>query len=128
MADNIKEFEITAMISVPAVFEVIYRKLIKGIEKKGKLETVKKGVKVSQALLKLKIDVRKKLFKEIHANLGGKLRLALAGGAALDPQTQKGFNDLGLTEGTLDTIKPDYFSPFLIDFFSGASNSSGTIK
>ena len=97
MADNIKEFEITAMISVPAVFEVIYRKLIKGIEKKGKLETVKKGVKVSQALLKLKIDVRKKLFKEIHANLGGKLRLALAGGAALDPQTQKGFNDLGIT-------------------------------
>lgn len=38
------------------------------------------------------------------------------------------FNDLGLTEGTLDTIKPDYFSPFLINFFSGASNSSGTIK
>ena len=97
MADNIKEFEITAMISVPAVFEVIYRKLIKGIEKQGKLETVKKGVKISQALLKLKIDVRKKLFKEIHANLGGKLRLALAGGAALDPQTQKGFNDLGIT-------------------------------
>ena len=97
MADNIKEFEITALISVPAVYEVIYRKLIKGIEKKGKLETVRKGVKISQALLKLKIDVRKKLFKEIHANLGGKLRLALAGGAALDPQTQKGFNDLGIT-------------------------------
>ena len=97
MADNIKEFEITALISVPAVYEVIYRKLIKGIEKKGKLETVKKGVKISQALLKLKIDVRKKLFKEIHANLGGKLRLALAGGAALDPQTQKGFNELGIT-------------------------------
>ena len=97
MAENIKEFEITAMISVPAVYEVIYRKLLKGIEKKGKLETVKKGVKISQALLKIKIDVRKKLFKEIHANLGGKLRLALAGGAALDAETQKGFNDLGIT-------------------------------
>lgn len=96
MADNIKEFEITAMISVPAVFEVIYRKVMKGIEKKGKLETVKKGVKISQALLKVGIDVRKKLFKEIHANLGGKLRLALAGGAALDPETQKGFNELGI--------------------------------
>ena len=97
MADNIKEFEITAMISVPAVFEVIYRKVLKGIEKKGKLETVKKGIKISQALLKLKIDVRKKIFKEIHANLGGKLRLVLAGGAALDPETQKGFNELGIT-------------------------------
>ena len=97
MADNIKEFGITAMISVPAVFEVIYRKVMKGIEKKGKLETVKKGVKISQVLLKVGIDVRKKLFKEIHANLGGKLRLAVAGGAALDPETQKGFNDLGIT-------------------------------
>ncbi len=96
MADNIKEFGITAMISVPAVFEVIYRKLMKAIEKKGKLETVKKGVKISQALLKIRIDVRKKLFKEIHDNLGGKLRLALAGGAALSPETQQGFNDLGI--------------------------------
>ena len=96
MADNIKEFEITAMISVPAVFEVIYRKVMKAIEKKGKAETVRKGVKISQALLKVGIDVRKKIFKEIHANFGGKLRIALAGGAALDPETQKGFNDLGI--------------------------------
>ena len=97
MADNIKEFGITAMISVPAVFEVIYRKIMKSIEKKGKLETVKKGVKISQALLKVGIDVRKKIFKEIHNNLGGKLRIALAGGAPLDSETQKGFNDLGIT-------------------------------
>ena len=34
MADNIKEFEITAMISVPAVFDIIYRKVMKSIEKK----------------------------------------------------------------------------------------------
>jgi len=97
IADNVKEFGITAMISVPAVFEVIYRKIMKSIDKKGKTETVKKGVKISQALLKVGIDVRKKLFKEIHANLGGKLRLAVAGGAALDPESQKGFNDLGIT-------------------------------
>ena len=95
MADNIKEFGITAMISVPAVFEVIYRKLMKAIEKKGKLETVKKGIKISGALLKVKIDIRKKLFSEIHNNLGGKLRFLVAGGAALDPETEKGFRDLG---------------------------------
>lgn len=97
IADNVKEFGITAMISVPAVFEVIYRKIMKSIEKKGKLETVKKGVKISQTLLKVGIDVRKKIFKEIHDNLGGKLRLAVAGGAALDPETQKGFNEIGIT-------------------------------
>lgn len=95
IAEELKEFEVTAMISVPAVYDIMYRKLLKGIEKKGKLETVKKGIKISQALLKVNIDIRKKLFAEIHANLGGKLRLLVAGGAALDPETEKGFNELG---------------------------------
>ena len=95
MADNIKEFEITAMISVPAVFDIIYRKVMKSIEKKGKLETVEKGKKITQLLLKVKIDLRKQLFKEIHENLGPKLKLVVTGGAALAPETEKGFNDLG---------------------------------
>ena len=95
MAENIKEFDITAMISVPAVFDIIYRKVMKTIEKKGKLEAIKKGKKISNLLLKIKIDVRKKLFKEIHESLGPKLKLVVTGGAALDPETEAGFNDLG---------------------------------
>ena len=97
IADNIKEFQITAMISVPVLFENMYKKVMKGIEKKGKLETVKKGIKISQFLLKFGIDIRRKLFKEIHDNLGGKVRLFVAGGAALDPEAEKGFNALGFT-------------------------------
>ena len=95
MAENIKEFDITAMISVPAVYDIIYRKVMKTIEKKGKLEAIKKGKKISNLLLKIKIDVRKKLFKEIHESLGPKLKLVVTGGAALDPETEAGFNDLG---------------------------------
>ena len=97
IADNIKEYRISAMISVPILYETMYKKLIKGIEKKGKLEKVKKGIKISQFLLKFGIDVRKKLFKEIHDNFGGNARLFVAGGAALDPETEKGFNELGFT-------------------------------
>ena len=116
IAENIKEYQITAMISVPILFEAMYRKVMKGIEKKGKLETVKKGIKISNFLLKFGIDIRKKkgikissfllkfgidirkkLFKEIHETLGGKVRLFVAGGAALDPEAEKGFNDLGFT-------------------------------
>ena len=95
MAENIKEFEITAMISVPAVFDIIYRKVMKTIEKKGKLANLENGKKVSQFLLKMKIDLRKQLFKEVHESLGPKLKLVVTGGAALDPETEKGFNDLG---------------------------------
>ena len=95
MADNIKEYEITGMISVPAVFDIIYRKIIKSIEKKGKLEAVKKGKKISSILLKAKIDLRKQLFKEIHDSIGPKLKIVVTGGAALSPETEKGFYDLG---------------------------------
>ena len=95
IADNIKEYGITTMISVPILFENMYKKIIKTIEKKGKLETVKKGIKISQFLLKFKIDIRKKIFKEIHENLGENIKLFVSGGAALDPETEKGYNELG---------------------------------
>lgn len=48
IADNVKEFQITAMISVPILYETIYKRIIKGIEKKGKLDDVKKGIKISK--------------------------------------------------------------------------------
>lgn len=95
IAEDMKDYHISAMISVPVLFETMYKKIIKTLEKQGKLEDVKKGVKITRALLKIKIDVRKKIFKEIHDTFGGKVRILVAGGAALDPETEKGFNDLG---------------------------------
>ena len=95
IADELKNFKITAIICVPVVFEKMYDKLIKAIEEKGKLSTVKKGIKISNVLLKVGIDIRKKIFKEIHDNLGGCIRIMVAGGAALDPEKEKGFWNLG---------------------------------
>ena len=97
IADNLKEYKASVMVSVPVLFEGMYKKVMKTIEKKGKLKTVQKGIKISQFLLKFGIDIRKKLFKEIHDTLGGNIRVFVAGGAALDPETEKGFNDLGFT-------------------------------
>ena len=51
IAQNVKEFQITAVISVPALFEGIYKQIKKGIQKKGKWETVQKGIKISSFLL-----------------------------------------------------------------------------
>ncbi len=95
IANELKNFQITAMICVPVVFEKMYDKLQKAIDEKGKLKTVEKGKKLSNVLLKVGIDVRKKLFKEIHENLGGNIRIMVAGGAAFDPEKEKGFWDLG---------------------------------
>ena len=95
IADNLKEYKISVMISVPVLFENMYKKLLKAIEKQGKLEKLQKGRKVSNVLRKMHIDVRKKLFKEIHDKLGGRIRLFISGAAALDVEVERGFNELG---------------------------------
>ncbi|MGN1301500.1 MAG: AMP-dependent synthetase/ligase [Clostridia bacterium] len=95
IADNIKEFEISAMISVPALYEGMYKKVIKSIEKKGKLQEVEMMCKLTSVLSRVGLDFRKAVFKEIHEQLGGKLRLLVSGAAALDYEVEKGFNDLG---------------------------------
>lgn len=55
----------------------------------------RKIMKLSGMLSKVGIDFRKKMFKEIHESLGPKLRLMVNGGAALDYEVEKGFNELG---------------------------------
>ena len=97
LAENIKEYKISVMISVPILFENMYKKVMRGIAKKGKMAKLQKGLKISNFLMKyLHIDLRKRIFKEIHDILGGRVRLFINGAAALDPEVEKGFNDLGI--------------------------------
>ena len=84
------------MVSVPILYENMYKKVMKGIEKQGKLEKLNKGIKISNLLLKIGIDARKKIFKDVHSALGGKVRLFINGAAALDKEVEQGFNNLGI--------------------------------
>lgn len=95
IASEMKNFKITTMISVPALVEKMYDKIMKSIEEKGKLATVKTGIKLSNALLKVGIDIKKKVFKEIYENLGGHLKILVVGGAPFSAEKEKGFWDLG---------------------------------
>lgn len=96
IADNIKEYKASVMISVPILFESLYKRVMQLIEKQGKTKKVQTGLKISNFLRKFGIDLRRKIFKQIHENLGGKLRLFVAGAAAFDPKMEKGLNDLGI--------------------------------
>ena len=96
IAENIKEYDITFMVSVPVLYENMCKKIMKSIKDQGKGTTVNVGMKVSNTLLKVGLDIRGKLFKQVHDSLGSKLRLLVAGGAALDPDTEKTFNSLGI--------------------------------
>lgn len=96
IAENIKEFKVSVMISVPLLFENMYQKLWKTIEKQGKAKKVKFGLFITNLLMKFGIDIRRKMFKEILDSLGGKVRLFVAGAAAFDKETEKGFNNFGI--------------------------------
>ena len=93
--DNMKEYHVSCFVCVPLLIESIYKKVMHQIEKQGKMKTFEKGMKISKFLLKFKIDIRKKLFKEIYDNLGGNLRFVVSGASAIDKTVAEGFNDLG---------------------------------
>ena len=65
------------------------------IKSKGE-KKIKFAIKFSNALGKIGIDIRKKIFKQIHEALGGHIRLLISGAAGIDPQIAKGFRELGI--------------------------------
>ncbi len=93
---NLAEFKVTGFVCVPLMLEIMYKKIKKGIEEKGKAKLVKKMTKISNGLLKVGIDIRRKVFKEVLDNLGGKIRILIAGGAAMSKDAIQGFLDLGI--------------------------------
>ena len=96
IAENLKDYIVSVMISVPLLFESMYKKVIQSVEKKGKGKKLKIGRTFSNLLMKIGIDKRREIFKEIHESLGGKLRLFVAGAAAFEPELEKGLNELGI--------------------------------
>ena len=97
LAENIKEYQISAMISVPLLFEGIQRNIIKEIKKQGKYNKFKVGLRLSSMLMKVGVDKRKDIFSDIHRSLGGHLRLLVSGGAELSKDVQKWYNNIGIT-------------------------------
>lgn len=93
---NLNEYKVSVFVGVPVLIEAIYKTIMKEIEKEGKTKTIKLAIKISNFLLKLHIDIRRKLFKQIINALGGSLRLIVSGGAPADSEILKGFNDLGI--------------------------------
>lgn len=93
---NLKEYKVTLFVGVPVLVEAIYKTIMKEIEKQGKTKIIKIATLISNMLLKLHIDIRRKVFKQIIDALGGELRFIISGGAPADPKISKGFNDLGI--------------------------------
>ena len=93
---NLAEYKVSIFVAVPLVLETMYKKIKKAIEEQGKTKLINTMTKISKGLLKCKIDIRKKIFKQILDNFGGKLRLVLYGAAPMNKETIVGFNNFGI--------------------------------
>lgn len=95
--DELKLFKPTHLILVPLFVETFYKRIMATAEKTGKLDTLKKGIKISNLLRKLGIDLRKKLFGEsVLSNFGGELQMIICGGAALNQNIIDFFESIGV--------------------------------
>jgi long-chain acyl-CoA synthetase len=94
---NMQESHATVMLVVPLMLETFYARIMKTINADPPTaRKFKLGIKISKLLLKIRIDRRRQIFKQIHDNFGGKMRLFISGGAPSDPKVLKGMNELGI--------------------------------
>ncbi|MHB1452899.1 MAG: AMP-dependent synthetase/ligase [Saccharofermentanales bacterium] len=93
---NMEEYKITCLIGVPLLFESFYTKIRETVRKQGKEATLSKGIKISNALRKVGIDLRKKLFKDIVGKFGGEFKIGICGAAPIDPEIIIFFEAIGI--------------------------------
>jgi len=90
---NLNEYQITFACFVPAIYENIYKNIIKKLEKDGKLPIIKQ---LEEKYKDASMEEKKAVFKDIHNIFGGQVRLFVSGAAALDKDVEQGFRNWGL--------------------------------
>ena len=123
---DLKKYRPTVINCVPRVLEFIAMGIKMEVKSQKKEKLVNRMIKLTDFLLKLHINIKKRVFKSIHNELGGNLRIIPCGAARLDDDIFNylmglGFNiyqGYGLTET----------SPILtvVGIHSKKNNSVGT--
>ena len=94
---ELKEQKPGHLILVPLFLESFRRKIQDSIREKKLEKEFATLVKVSNALRKTGVDIRRRLFKGILDTFGGELSLVVSGGAPLSPSLVKFFDNIGIT-------------------------------
>ncbi len=108
LASNIEETRPTIMVVVPRLFEVLRTRIMKQIEKQGKLANFLMGHALAigarsaggkRRLIDLPLDlvIERTLRPKIRKRFGGRLKAMVSGGAPLNPEVGVFFQAMGLT-------------------------------
>lgn len=114
---NLQEAHPTAILTVPLLVENLYKKINEKIVKSKKDKMVNSMIGITNVLKSTGIDVKRKVFKEILDNLGGKLRIIVSAAAPIDKKVGEWVEGVGITfiqgyglteTAPLSAVTPDY--------------------
>ena len=94
---NLQEAHPTAILTVPLLVESLYKKINEKIVKSKKDKMVNTMISVTNALKGAGIDIKKKVFKEIYDNLGGRIRIIVSAAAPIDKKVGNWLDDIGIS-------------------------------
>ncbi|MGX7927599.1 AMP-dependent synthetase/ligase [Tsuneonella sp. HG094] len=105
LASNIEETRPTIMVVVPRLFEVLRARIMKLIEKQGKVPNylMTRALQIAaHPKLRLRdrpadLIIEKLLRPKIRARFGGRMKAMVSGGAPLNPEVGTFFEAMGLT-------------------------------
>lgn len=93
---NLQEVRPTMFLGVPLIFESLYKKIWKNVKKQGKEKLLRRVLKLNRKTKKIGIDLGNIFLKEIRSVFGGRMRLMICGGAAINPEVLEGIQDFGI--------------------------------
>lgn len=93
IVENLNEYKVSVMASVPAIYERIFKMIRREIAKKDNLEEILENEKKYQ---NSSMEEKKEVFKRIHDMLGGNIKLLISGAASLDKEIEQKYRNLGL--------------------------------
>ena len=93
---ELKEQQPGHLCLVPLYLETFYRKIMANIKDQGKEKLIATMIKISNALRKIGIDLRRKLFGQVLSAFGGKVEFIISGGAPLSSEIVDFFDGVGV--------------------------------
>jgi long-chain acyl-CoA synthetase len=91
--EALRELRVTAMVLTPQILELFWNALTREVERRGQSARFERARRIAR---RLPYPLRRLLFRSLHAQLGGELRLMISAGAYLPPELQLAWEDLGI--------------------------------
>ena len=94
---ELKEQKPGHLVLVPLYLETFYRKILANVKEQKKEKLLFSMIKVSNALRKTGIDLRKKLFASVREAFGGEIKTVISGGAPINRDILAFFEAIGIS-------------------------------